>query len=120
MKAIALLSNLQFRDENPTADPLYVDKNGRAILFALKPGQNIKGHAIPHSPFYAVVLKGHGNFAGGDGKERRFGPNDLIVFDPGEDHFVRAEGEELVFVGFLRGEPSNASDKVGGEIGHRR
>jgi hypothetical protein len=28
----------------------------------------------------------------------------LLVFDPGEDHFVRAL-DELVFVGFLHGAP---------------
>ncbi len=117
MKATQLLAKLEYHDANPNADPLYVDKNGRAILFTLRPGQTIKGHNIPQSPFYAVVLKGHGFFAGSDGKERRFGPNDLVIFDPGEEHFVRADGEELAFVGFLHGELSNQSDRVGGEIG---
>ncbi len=120
MKATQILSNLQFHDSNPNADPLYVDRYGRVILFALKPGQSIKGHAVPHSPFYAIVVKGHGFFAGNDGKERRFGPDDLVIFDPGEEHIARADGEEFAFVGWLLGEPSNHSNKVGGEIAHRR
>jgi quercetin dioxygenase-like cupin family protein len=118
MKTTHLLANLQFHDANPNADPIYVDKNGRVILFTLKPGQSIKGHDVPQSPFYAVVLKGHGFFSGSDRQERRFGPDDLLIFDPGEEHFVRADSDGLVFVGFLHGAPSNASEKIGGEIAH--
>lgn len=117
MKSIDLLDNVHFNSAAPAADPMYVDKNGRAILFALKPGQTIKPHDVPQSPFYVVVLQGHGYFAGADGKEQRFGPNALVVFGPGEEHLVRAADEELVFVGILHGAPSNVSDKVGGEIG---
>ncbi len=117
MKSTPLMSHLQFREAGPHADPLYVDQNGRVILFALKPGQSIKEHDVPQSPFYVVVLKGHGLFAGATGEERRFGPNDLLVFDPGEKHNVRAEDEELVFIGFLHGAPGNASHKTGGDIG---
>lgn len=120
MKAIQLLANLKYHDPNPSADPLYVDKNGRAILFTMKPGQSIKEHDVPQSPFYAVVLKGHGFFAGSDRQERRFGPDDLVIFDPGEEHLVRADSDGLAFVGFLHGEPSNTSDKIGGEIAHSR
>ncbi len=118
MKTTQLLADLQFRDANPNANPIYVDKNGRVILFMLKPGQSIKGHDVPQSPFYAVVLKGHGFFAGSDRKERRFGPDDLVIFEAGEEHSVRADREELVFVGFLHGESSNLSAKIGGEIAH--
>ena len=120
MKTMPMLQNAKFDSRTAHAEPLYVDKNGRVILFTLKPGQSIKGHEVPHSPFYVVVLKGHGQFAGADGKERRFGPNDLLIFEPGEEHLVRAAEEELVFVGFLHGAPSNTSEKIGGEIGHAK
>lgn len=117
MKTLQLLDNLEFRDNGPEAQPLYVDRNGRALRFTLKPGQSIKEHNAPTSPFYVVVLKGKGMFAGGDEREQLFGPNSLLVFDPGENHTVRALDEELVFVGFLRGAPSNVSEKIGGLIG---
>ena len=120
MKTVQLLANLQFHDPNPNADPLYVDRYGRVILFALKPGQSIKEHAVPHSPFYAIVVRGHGYFSGRDQAEIRLGPNDLVIFEPGEDHSVRADDEELVFVGFLNGEPTNQSGKIGGEIARGR
>jgi quercetin dioxygenase-like cupin family protein len=115
-----LLDKLEFRDKNPEAQPLYVDKDGRALRFMLKPGKSIKEHNAPDSPFYAVVLKGKGMFAGGDQKEELFGPNSLLIFDPGENHSIRALDEELVFVGFLHGAPSNVSEKVGGMIGRHK
>lgn len=118
MKAISLLDKAQSREDNPNADPLYVDKDGRVILFTLKAAQTIKGHQVPRSPFYAIVLKGHGFFAGREGQERRFGPNDLVVFDSGEEHAVRADSDGLVFVGILHGEPSNTSERTGGAIAH--
>ena len=37
MKSINIFENWQFYPKGPHADPLYVDKNGRAILFTLKP-----------------------------------------------------------------------------------
>ncbi len=118
MKAIQLFSDLEFSAKRPEADPLYVDKNGRIIRFELEPGQSIKQHNAPDSPFYAIVLKGKGMFAGADGKEKEFGPNSLLIFDPGENHSIRALDENLVFIGFLHGAPSNVSEKVGGLIGH--
>ena len=102
MKIVGLLDNLQFGSKNPHAEPLHVDQQGRAILFTLKPGQSIREHNAPSSPFFVVVLKGKGVFAGGDSVEHPCGPNTLLVFDAGEQHTIRAV-EELVFVGFLHG-----------------
>lgn len=103
MKTMHLLEGLQFHDKDPYAQPLFVDKTGRVLRFTLRPGQSIREHNAPDSPFYAVVLKGQGMFAGSNGKEQQFGPNSLLVFDPGENHLIRALDEELVFVGFLQG-----------------
>ncbi len=119
MKSTALLEHLEFHEASPNAQALYVDRNGRVLRFALKPGQSIKGHQVPDSPFYVVVLKGHGRSIGREGIERRFGPHDLLLFDPGEEHSVVADDEELVFVGFLHGVPANTSDKTGGELGRQ-
>ena len=66
MKSINLFENWEFDDKGPHADPLHVDKNGRAILFTLKPEQTIREHNVPGSPFYVVILAGRCIFAGGD------------------------------------------------------
>lgn len=117
MKSTLLLQDAVFDPVKPHAAALYVDKFGRAILWTLEPGQSIQDHRVPQSPFYVVVLQGHGWFGGADGTPERVGPNTLLVFDPGEMHQIRAEDERLVFVGFLHGAPGNVSDKVGGELG---
>ncbi len=118
MKSINLLEDVEFHEQNPDAQPLFVDKNGRILRFTLRPGQSISEHAAPSSPFYVVVLSGSGLFAGGDGREEEFGPMSLLVFEPGEGHTVRARDQALIFVGFLHGAPAaGASDRMGGIIG---
>ena len=121
MKAIDLFENWEFDPRGPHADPLHVDKNGRAILFTLEPEQTIREHNVPSSPFYVIILAGRGIFAGGDGLEQEVGANTLLVFEPGEEHTVRAL-ENLVFIGFLHGAPgaqikSLALDKVDQGLG---
>jgi quercetin dioxygenase-like cupin family protein len=106
MKSMNLFENLKFREEGAHAEPLHADRNGRAILFTLKPDQSIREHNAPSSPFYVVILRGRGIFAGGDGVEQTCGTNTLLVFDPGENHLIRAV-DELVFVGFLHDAPGN-------------
>jgi quercetin dioxygenase-like cupin family protein len=106
MKSVQLLQDLEFHQSNPYAQPLHVDKTGRALRFMLKAGQNVREHNAPQSPVYIVVLSGHGLFAGADGQEQRFGPNALLIFDPGENHSIRAVDEDLVFVAFLHGASS--------------
>lgn len=103
MKNLQLLEHLEFHDKNPFAEPLHVDKVGRVLRFTLKPGQQVIEHNAPESPVYLVLLKGRGLFAGGDGQEREFGPGTLLIFDPGENHTIRAVTEELVFIAILHG-----------------
>ncbi len=104
MKTISLLENVKFRDQDPHAEVVHYDVQGRAIRFMLKAGQSIREHTAPSSPVFAVVLRGKGTFAGGDGVPQTVGPNTLLVFSAGENHTINAV-EELVFVGFLHGIP---------------
>lgn len=117
MKTTDLLTGVAFRDSRPNAEPLYVDVHGRVLRFSLKPGQRIEEHNAPNSPFYAVVLRGEGYFSGRDGSETRVGPNTFLIFEPGENHSVRAGDSELVFLGILQGVPSTSPDKMGGTLG---
>ncbi len=104
MKAIDLLENVKFGEKDPHGEPLHADRQGRAILFSLHPGQSIREHNAPHSPLFVVVVKGRGVFAGEDGVEQTCGPNTLLVFDAGENHAIHAV-EELVFIAILHGSP---------------
>lgn len=106
MQAISLHDNWVFHDDNPYAEPLFVNENGRILRFTLKPGQSVQEHTAPNSPVYIVVLKGEGLFSGDDSLAERFGPGALLIFDKGEPHAIRAGDEELVFVTFLHGVPA--------------
>ncbi len=116
MKSKQLLDQLEFHESVPFAQPLLVDKDARILRWMLKPGQSIIEHSVPHSPFFVVIIKGHGMFTTHGGEEQKFGPDSLLIFEPGEAHTVRALDEELVFIGFLQGVAGTRDDRVGGEM----
>lgn len=116
MKSKQLLETLEFHEAEPFAQPLLVDQYSRIIRWMLKPGQIIAEHNVPDMPFYVVVLKGYGLFAGGDRQEQAYGPGSLLILDPGELHTVRALDEELVFVSLMQAVESMRSDRTGGEL----
>jgi len=39
MESLNLMGGIKFNDSHPIAQPIHVDKNGRLLQFALKPGQ---------------------------------------------------------------------------------
>ena len=106
MKTGQFLGGLKFHDRKPNAEPLHRDKESRVYRFMLKPGQRVVEHNAPTSPVHLVALTGHGVFNGGDGREQQFGPDTLLVFDPAENHAIRALDEELVFLAILHGASS--------------
>ena len=116
MWSFPLTESVEFHEEHPYSQPLFVSEWGRVLRFSLNPGQSIREHGTPHSPFFAVVLEGEGMFAGEDGQEQRFGPQSLLIFAPGERHAVRALDQKLVFVGFLQGVAGTEAGSLSGEI----
>ena len=106
MKTFELFENIIFNDDNPNAEPLHVDRNGRILRFALQPGQLVKEHKAPHSPVNIIVLQGEGNFSAGDGVFQKFGPQSMLLFDPGEAHSIQALDEPLVFLVILHQAPN--------------
>ena len=105
MKLIQLYENWVFHDDNPYAEPLFVDQEKRVLRFALRPGQSVKEHLAPHSPVHIVVLQGQGIFTDGDDNEHQCGEGALLIFDSAEKHSIRALDEDLVFMAFLHGAP---------------
>ena len=116
MKSMSLYQKVEFHDQYPFAEPLFVSDEARVLRFALRSGQVVREHNAPHSPVIVTILRGRGMFAGGDGVEQEFGPNDLLIFQAGEEHSIRALNEDLIFVVFLREAPaakSTAYHRVG-------
>jgi quercetin dioxygenase-like cupin family protein len=105
MQEIRLHEDWVFHEENPFAEPLYVDHEKRVLRFALRPGQVVKEHVAPSSPVHIIILKGHGTFTGDDGIEHQHGQGRLLIFDSGEKHSIRAQDVDLVFIAILHGAP---------------
>lgn len=103
MKTFVLFEDVIFNEANPHAEPLHVDRNGRILRFALQPGQVVREHNAPHSPVNIIVLQGNGLFSGDDGQEQKLGPHTMILFNPGENHVIKALDEPLIFVLILHG-----------------
>jgi quercetin dioxygenase-like cupin family protein len=101
MKTIQLFDALQFHEKNPYSQPLCMDAQGRVMRFALRPGQSIRAHNTPDSPLYLIVLDGSGIFSGSDEREFECGVGPLLIFDPGENHILRARDRDLILVGFM-------------------
>ena len=120
MRAMQLLENVQFNPDRGNAEPLLVNRFGRILRFSLKAGQSIEEHNAGDSPLWIVILQGTGFFTGGDGREQPVQPASLLLFDPGENHSVRAGGEELVFVAFFAPVPVIREDHEGGTLGRER
>lgn len=51
---------------------------------------------------------------------RQTGVNSLVIFDPKENHTIRALDEELIVATILHGAPSNVTEKRGGKLGQKR
>jgi quercetin dioxygenase-like cupin family protein len=102
---VELMKGVEFNETHGIARPIHVDKNGRLLQFALRPGQKIKEHSSPSSPVYLLVLEGKGIFRGADNVEIKAGPGSILIFDVDEKHSIQALEEDLIFVAILHGSP---------------
>jgi quercetin dioxygenase-like cupin family protein len=117
MQIFEAVEDLRLGDAAGLAQPLWADEHSRILRFVLQPGDSIKEHHSRNSPFYALVLKGRGVFTENNGTDHEVGPHDFVQFDVGEDHAIRALGEELVFVGFQVGVGEASPMGKGGILG---
>lgn len=110
MQIINLMANFEFRTPDPYAQPLHVSPDGRILRFMLKPGQSIREHNAPRSPFYVVVLTGQVVFAGGDGHGRAAGTGVAGLLqierppEPQEEEKMEDRSSARADVGAERGE----------------
>jgi quercetin dioxygenase-like cupin family protein len=109
MKTWDLAAGLEFHEDNPYAQPLHADRHGRILRFTLRAGQRVVEHNAPHSPVNVIVLQGQGTFSGGDGQAITAGPGTLLLFEPGENHAISTDDDDLVFLVILHGAPTPQS-----------
>lgn len=77
--------------------------DARLVVFRLAPGQRVP----PHTSGSTVILsvrEGMGIVSGGEG-EREVGPGEVVAFEPGELHGMRALAEQFVLLAIIAPRP---------------
>lgn len=77
--------------------------DARLVVFRIAPGQEVPPHTSP-STVLLTVLAGRGTIAGAD-EERECRAGDLVAYEPGELHSMRATGEELLLLATITPRP---------------
>jgi quercetin dioxygenase-like cupin family protein len=77
--------------------------DARLVVFRLAPGQAVPPHDSP-STVLLTVLEGRGLLSGADG-EAECGPGDMVAYEPGETHGMRATHGELLLLATITPRP---------------
>jgi len=78
----------------PAMATAYDGVDARVVVFRIEPGEQVHPHTSTSSVVLSVV-EGRGVVAGADG-ERPVAAGDVIVYEPNEEHAMRAEDERMV------------------------
>ena len=100
----------------PATKMLLDTADARVVVFRIAPGQAVPPHRSDASVLL-LVLEGSGVVSGGDG-ERVAGTGDLLAFEPGEMHGMRAEAEPFHLLAVIAPRPGSraaASSATSGE-----
>ena len=76
----------------------------RLIVFRIEPGQAVAPHHSA-STVLLTVLEGSGLLAGREG-ERQCSVGDVVAYEPGETHGMRAVAQRLVLLATITPRPS--------------
>ena len=89
--------------ERPATAVVLDAPDARLVVFRIEPGQEVPPH---HSPSTVIlsVLQGAGVLTGGDG-ECRVSAGDVVAYEPGEQHSMRAAGETLTILATITPRP---------------
>ena len=87
----------------PATAILHDSADLRLVVFRLAPGQAVPPHRSA-STVMLTVLAGAGTLSGGD-DERACAAGDVVVYDPGELHGMRATDGELLLLATITPRP---------------
>ena len=89
----------------PATAILFDSADVRLLVFRIAPGQRVAPHQNP-STVTLTVLHGEGLLSGRDG-ERLCKAGDVVTYDPGEPHGMRATDSELHLLAAITPRPGN-------------
>ena len=90
-------------DARPATAIVHDSADARLVVFRLAPGQAVPPHTSP-STVLLTVLAGRGTLSGGDG-ERVCDAGDVVAYEPGELHGMRATDGELLLLATITPRP---------------
>jgi quercetin dioxygenase-like cupin family protein len=90
----------------PATAVVHDGPDARLVVFRLSPGQAVAPHTSTSTVMLAV-LGGRGLVSGAEG-ERPVVPGDVVVYEPGELHGMRAPDEELTLLATITPRPGTA------------
>jgi quercetin dioxygenase-like cupin family protein len=89
--------------DRPATAVLLDSPDARLVVFRIEPGQEVATHHSPSTVILAV-LQGTGTLTGGDG-ECQVSAGDVVAYEPGEQHSMRAGGETLTLLATITPRP---------------
>lgn len=89
--------------ERPATVLVHDSNDARVVLFRIEPGQEVPVHTN-RSTVLLTVIAGSGSVVGG-GEERVVKTGDIIAYDEGEPHGMRAGAERLVIAAVIAPRP---------------
>jgi quercetin dioxygenase-like cupin family protein len=94
----------------PATAILFDSSDVRLVVFRIAPGQRVAPHQNP-STVTLTVLSGEGLLSGREG-ERLCSAGDVVVYDPGESHGMRATDSELHLLAAITPRPGARTSPV--------
>lgn len=91
------------QSSRPATALLHDVPDARVVVFRIDPGQEVAPHTSTSTVLLAVV-SGSGTVSGASG-EKPVSAGDLVTYDLGELHGMKAGNEQLVLVAFITPRP---------------
>lgn len=89
----------------PATALLHDSNDARLVVFRIAPGQEVAPH-VSDSSVSLTVLAGRGTVSGSEG-DREVGEGQVVWYDPGERHGMRALDEEFVLLASIMPRPGS-------------
>lgn len=93
-----------FREDRFASRIVHTEDSLRLVVFDLLPGQRVPPHRNP-ATVTLHVLQGSGLFGGSD-RQVQASAGNLLVYEPGEIHWIEAQEETLRFLAVLTPAPA--------------
>jgi quercetin dioxygenase-like cupin family protein len=110
MKAIDLLAEARAavaaNPTRPATAVIHDSPDARLVVFRIGPGQQVPPHRNA-STVMIQVLDGSGTISGAHGVEQACAKGDIVVYEPGEQHGMQADKEELLLLATIAPRPAS-------------